>query len=274
MQPDLLPLEHSENTVLFQVTDTHLYGNTDGALLGVRTLDSFHAVVDSIVESNLNCDAILATGDISQDHSTLSYQRFADGISAINSPCYWLPGNHDYKPSMGAVLPSEQIKPSTHVLLGDNWQMILLDSQVEGVPYGELSQWQLDQLDEQLSQYPERHTLVLLHHHPLPANSAWLDHHQLHNKDELWSVLAKHNNVNAILCGHIHQALDIEMNGVRVMATPSTCVQFLPNSNDFAVDQQAPGWRRLELLATGKIKSDVFRLTHNHFLPNLNSSGY
>ncbi len=274
MQPDLLPLEHSENTVLFQVTDTHLYGNTDGALLGVRTLDSFHAVVDSIVESNLNCDAILATGDISQDHSTLSYQRFADGISSINSPCYWLPGNHDYKPSMGAVLPSEQIKPSTHVLLGDNWQMILLDSQVEGVPYGELSQWQLDQLDEQLSQYPERHTLVLLHHHPLPANSAWLDHHQLHNKDELWSVLAKHNNVNAILCGHIHQALDIEMNGVRVMATPSTCVQFLPNSNDFAVDQQAPGWRRLELLPTGKIKSDVYRLAHNHFLPNLHSSGY
>ncbi|MDI5754388.1 hypothetical protein MJL79_28520, partial [Salmonella enterica subsp. enterica serovar Montevideo] len=37
---------------------------------------------------------------------------------------------------------------------------------------------------------PERQTLLLLHHHPLPAGCSWLDQHSLRNAGELDSVLA------------------------------------------------------------------------------------
>ena len=259
---------------LLQITDTHLFAPEEGALLGVPTLKSFQSVVEQVQQYTPNFDAILATGDISQDHTVQSYQHFVTGIKPLEKPCYWLPGNHDYKPSMGGVLPSSQIKACEHVLIGTHWQLIILDSQVVGVPHGALSTEQLELLDRSLSQHSDRHSLVLLHHHPLPAGSAWLDQHQLKDNQDFWSVVNKHSNVSGIVCGHIHQELDRMINGVRLLATPSTCVQFLPDSNDFALDPQAPGWRTLDLLQDGTIDTKVYRLTNCDFSADSEAGGY
>ncbi|CAM2944250.1 3',5'-cyclic-AMP phosphodiesterase [Vibrio mytili] len=264
----------SDSIKLLQITDTHLFASDEGSLLSVKTADSFNAVVDDILRRKVEFDFILATGDISQDHSAQSYQRFADGIMPLRKDCFWLPGNHDYKPNMGSVLPSTQIQASEHVLLGDHWQLILLDSQVVGVPHGRLSDQQLALLEAKLSEYPQRHTLVLLHHHPLLVGSAWLDQHTLKDPDEFWQVVERFSNVKAVLCGHVHQNMDVLHNGVRVMATPSTCVQFKPNSDDFALDCKSPGWRELELHATGDITTNVSRLPDGLFQPDFSSNGY
>ena len=101
---------------LLQITDTHLFALPEGALLGVPTLKSFQSVVEQVQQQSPHFDAILATGDISQDHTVQSYQHFVEGIEPLKKPCYWLPGNHDYKPSMGGVLPSPQIKDCEHLL--------------------------------------------------------------------------------------------------------------------------------------------------------------
>jgi 3',5'-cyclic AMP phosphodiesterase CpdA len=80
------------------------------------------------------------------------------------------------------------------VLLGDHWQILLLDSQVFGVPHGELSDFQLEWLEQKLAEAPERYTLLLLHHHPLPAGCSWLDQHSLRNAgalDARWRLSAR-----------------------------------------------------------------------------------
>ncbi|CAH0526949.1 3',5'-cyclic-AMP phosphodiesterase [Vibrio hippocampi] len=259
---------------LLQLTDTHLFAPHDGCLLSVNTQDSFNAVVSEVMTQGAHFDALLATGDISQDHTEESYQKFIKGIEPLDLPCFWLPGNHDYKPSMGSVVDSPLIMDANHKLLGDHWQVILLDSQVVGVPHGKLSNEQLNLLDQMLGDYPDRHSLILLHHHPVLVNSAWLDQHCLKDAQEFWQVAAKHNNVNAVLCGHIHQELDILHEGVRVLATPSTCVQFKPNSNEFALDTRAPGWRELELCRDGRLNTQVHRLPHGAFRPDFNADGY
>ncbi|MEH0665274.1 3',5'-cyclic-AMP phosphodiesterase [Vibrio scophthalmi] len=259
---------------LVQITDTHLFEPEDGSLLSVNTRDSFHAVVNAIVERHVEFDAILATGDISQDHTEKSYQRFVNGIAPLEKTCFWLPGNHDFKPSMTSVLPSSQIQPAEYVLLGEHWQLILLDSQVVGVPHGRLSDSQLDLLDSKLAQYPDKHALVLLHHHPILVGSAWLDQHCLKDADNFWQVVSKHNNTKAVLCGHVHQDMNVNHQGVQVMATPSTCVQFKPNSNDFALDARSPGWRELILNADGSLETRVQRLPEGQFQPDFSSAGY
>ncbi|WCE29291.1 3',5'-cyclic-AMP phosphodiesterase [Vibrio sp. SCSIO 43137] len=259
---------------LLQITDTHLFSDTDGCLLSVNTLESFHAVVDEIIQSDICFDAILATGDISQDHTAESYQRFEQVIAPLTKPCFWLPGNHDFKPSMQSILPSAQVQADTHVLAGEHWQIILLDSQVKGVPHGKLSEQQLAFLDEKLSENPSLHSLVLLHHHPVLVGSAWLDQHTLSEAENLWAVVAKHQNVKGLLCGHVHQDYDQVHHGVRVITTPSTCVQFKPDSQDFALDGLSPGWRTLELFNDGSIKTKVYRLPNGRFLPDFASSGY
>ena len=265
----------SDNSIkLLQITDTHLFEATDGSLLSVNTGESFKAVVQAIIDQECQYDAILATGDISQDHSEASYQCFEQGIVPLLKPCFWLPGNHDYKPNMTSVIPSQQIQQVDHVLLGEAWQMIMLDSQVVGVPHGRLSDQQLDLLDEKLAEYADRHTLVLLHHNPIFVGSAWLDQHALKDADDFWQVLGKHNNVKAVLCGHVHQDMNVKHNGVQVMATPSTCVQFKPNSDDFALDTLSPGWRELVLYVGGELETKVERLPAGSFQPDFSSSGY
>ena len=264
-----------ESTIkLVQLTDTHLFAPSNGSLLSINTQDSFRAVVDGIVSQGFDYQAILATGDISQDHSAESYQKFESGIQPLEKPCYWLPGNHDFKPNMGSVLPSPQIQCVEHVLLGDNWQMVMLDSQVVGVPHGRLSDQQLDLLEQKLTEFPERNTLVLLHHHPLLVGSAWLDQHNLKDADQFWDVVQQHTNVKAVLCGHVHQDMNRDHYGVQVMATPSTCVQFKPNSDDFAVDTLSPGWREIELHQDGTVSTQVRRLPDGQFLPDFEAAGY
>ena len=41
------------------------------------------------------------------------------------------------------------------------------------------------------------------------------------------------------------------------MSTPSTCAQFLPRSEFFALDDRPPGLRWLELHADGHIETEV-----------------
>lgn len=106
-------------------------------------------------------------------------------------PCVWLPGNHDFQPAMYSSLQDAGISPAKCVSAGEQWQILLLDSQVFGVPHGELSEFQLDWLETKLAAEPERHTLLLLHHHPLPAGCSWLDQHSLRNSAALDRVLAK-----------------------------------------------------------------------------------
>ena len=73
----------SDSIKLLQITDTHLFAADEGSLLSVKTVDSFNAVVADVLRRNVAFDYILATGDISQDHSAESYQRFANGIEPL-----------------------------------------------------------------------------------------------------------------------------------------------------------------------------------------------
>ena len=261
---------------ILQITDTHLFAGETDTLLGINTLHSYHAVLDAIVKQQLPADLIVATGDLVQDQSTRAYQRFTDGIARLPAPCVWLPGNHDYQPSMAQELAAAGISPSKQVLLGDQWQILLLDSQVQSVPHGELSDDQLIWLDNCLAQQPDRHTVVMLHHHPLASGCTWLDQHSLRNSHMLAEVLTRYQNIEGILCGHIHQDLDVMWNGIRMLATPSTCVQFKPHCTNFTLDTAAPGWRYLEL-TTGdnpSLTTQLFRLDTDEFSPDLGSDGY
>ncbi len=269
-----LTVEQSDIARVIQITDTHLFGADDGSLLSVNTADSFLSVVDAVQSQPFAFDAILATGDISQDHSEESYLRFVEGIKSLNRPCFWLPGNHDYKPGMNSVLPNQQVSQPNHLLLGEHWQVIFLDSQVVGVPHGQLNDGQLALLSQKLQDHPQRHTLVLLHHNPLLVGSAWLDQHCLKERERFWDVIGQFNNVRAVVCGHVHQDSQCQHHGVEVLTTPSTCIQFKPDSDEFALDQLSPGWREIELHSDGRVVTRVKRLSNGLFLPDFTSTGY
>ena len=260
---------------IVQITDPHLFKDTNGELLGINTQASFSQVLSEIQQQQYDYDLVLATGDLVQDNSDEGYLRFRQEVKALNNKMvFWIPGNHDFQPKMFEILKEETVSAKKHILLGDKWQILLLDSQVQGVPHGQLEAEELDWLKLKLQEYPERYSLVVLHHHLLSTGSAWLDQHNLRNANELVEVLAPFKHVKALLYGHIHQQVDSEWLGYQVMATPSTCIQFKADSNTFALDVAQPGWREIDLHADGHIETRVKRIQQASFLPNMQVEGY
>lgn len=259
-----------------QITDPHLFKDEKGELLGINTQASFNQVLTEIQQSHFDYDLVLATGDLVQDSSDEGYMRFCDSVKVLKKMLFWIPGNHDFQPKMFDILnrETENICSKKHVLLGNHWQLLMLDSQVFGVPHGQLGQYQLDWLLAKLKEYPTRYSLIILHHHILSTNSAWLDQHNLRNAHDLAYTLAPFRYVKGILYGHIHQEVDAEWNGYKIMATPSTCIQFKADSNHFALDTIQPGWREITLHADGRIETQVKRIQQATFLPNMLSDGY
>lgn len=266
----------NETFRLIQITDPHLFKDEGGELLGLNTQQSFAQVLEEIKTSSFPYELVLATGDLVQDRKTESYQRFSQQIISLSKPVLWTTGNHDYLPDMYEVLGqySEKIFSEKQILLGDTWQILLLDSQVYGVPYGELSVNQLLWLERCLKTGSKRFTLLVLHHHVFSTHSAWLDQHNLRNTYDFLNVIKKYANVRAILCGHIHQAVDSIWQGYQVMATPSTCIQFKPYCHHFTLDTEQPGWREITLLPNGEVETQVKRIQQKTFLPNLMGEGY
>lgn len=258
---------------LLQITDTHLFANRGAGLLGINTYDSFQAVLAQVQQDSNHFDWVVATGDLSQDHSEGSYRYFAESIQALKKPVVWLPGNHDFQQTMSETLTKASISAAKQIV-SDHWQLILLDTQVPEKPHGYLSDEQLEFLDQALAEYPDKYVLILMHHQSCPIGCHWLDQHNLKNSDAFHQQIQSYPLVRAVLFGHIHQNFEYQQNGLAYIASPSTCIQFLPLSEKFALDEQQPGYRYLTLHQDGSLSTRVKRLEGHRFIPDSQSTGY
>lgn len=270
--PSVSSLTTADAALLVQLSDSHLFAEADASLLGMNTRDSLRAVIDLVLEQQPNIDLVLATGDLSQDGTLESYEAFRQLSGRIDAPARWIPGNHDEPQVMlKAAVKSTLLDPVVDI---GNWRVTMLDSAVPGSVPGFLAEEQLILLANALSEAPERHHLVCLHHHPVSIGCVWMEPIGLRNPEALFAVLDRFPQVRAVLWGHVHQEVDRVREGVRLLASPSTCIQFEPGSEDFAVGSQAPGYRWLRLLPDGRLETGVERVVGFEFTPDYESNGY
>jgi Icc protein len=258
---------------VIQITDTHLYADSRGCLLGLNTEQSLISVIASVHARNLRPDLILATGDLVHDGTPAAYRKIFTHLAGFDVPVYCLPGNHDEAKALRNTMENGLLHYVEHACQG-NWHFIFLDSTIAGKEGGHLSPETLQSLETHLRSMPATHTLVCLHHQPVMMGSRWLDSMAVDNADEFFAIIDRHSQVRGILWGHVHQQLDRTRKNVKLMATPSTCIQFLPGSTAFAVDQAAPGYRWLSLFEDGSIETGVERLAEIPGVVDLASAGY
>jgi Icc protein len=244
---------------LFQITDPHLFAHDGGEIEGVNTQASLRAVLEAAQARDWPPDAILATGDLVHDHTRAGYERFRKNFAGFGLPVYCLPGNHDEPGLMREMLDEDPFQFCGAAEHG-RWAIAMLDTHLPGSNGGRLGADELARLDALLAGWPDRHVLVCLHHQPVPMGSPWIDSLGIEDVDELLAIVARHDNVRALLWGHVHQASDRIQDGLRLMSTPSTCAQFAPFTEVFTVDDAAPGYRWLELAADGGIDTEVIRV--------------
>ncbi|GAB6048861.1 3',5'-cyclic-AMP phosphodiesterase [Methyloparacoccus murrellii] len=258
---------------LLQLTDFHLRKAPGDTLLGVDTERSFRETLAAALADGTPPDLALLTGDLVQDACPETYMRLASLLADLPCQAWCLPGNHDDPALLARHLAGGRLHVQPQILLPD-WQIICLDSTVPGSPKGRLSAAQLATLASLLEQQPERHALIALHHHPVPSGSAWMDTMQLENTGAFFEQLSRHPQVRGIVFGHIHQVLDEELNGIRLLGSPSTCFQFGPRQADFGLDAVPPGYRWIELREDGTLATVVRRLDRLPAGLDVGSAGY
>jgi Icc protein len=258
---------------LVQITDTHLYADSSKVLVGMNCEEGLQDVLSLIRKEESNPVTALCTGDISQDNSKESYQRFYQAVASLGIPQYWIPGNHDEMAVMKQAVGSDNPCFSKSFELS-GWRIIMLNTHVDGHVYGELSANELKFLEQQLQAAAHQHVLICLHHNCLPVDAAWLQKHALTNSDTLLDLIDRYPQVKAVLFGHIHQDYQRSRNSVLYLGSPSTCIQFHPSKNEFALDQCNPGYRWLELRSDGVVLTGVKRVTDKQYQVDFSSIGY
>ena len=244
---------------ILQITDTHLYAGPDGTLLGLNTLASFTDVMHQALSEAGKVDLILATGDLVHDASPEGYQVAADMFSGVGCPVYCIPGNHDIPKVMEKHVVRGKVSTPFAARHG-NWLLVMMNSILLKSEGGHFTLDELKRLRQVLNENRDAHVMICMHHQPVPVGSAWMDSMQVDNAGKFFQVIDKFDNIRCLLWGHVHQTFDAERNGVRLLATPSTCIQFTPCQDNFGIDNVPPGYRWIGLLPDGRIETGVKRL--------------
>jgi Icc protein len=264
---------HSGALRILQITDCHLHANTEWKLAGINTQISFDWVMSLAEQQKTRTDLLLLTGDLVHDASPIGYRRLRQRVQAFGIRACCLPGNHDNPETLNAHMRGGLVDVPKQVKLG-NWLIILLDSTQPHSEGGHLSERELWTLDKLLRDNPDRHALIALHHHPIPINSAWMDEMALDNPQPFLSLLEQHDNVKGVIWGHIHQTFETEYHGIKMLGTPSTCIQFIENQDTFGISTAPPGFRWLELQPDGRIDTGVERIAALPPGLDLKTAGY
>lgn len=244
----------------WQFSDCHLYSDVQQCLYGNNTEQSLQQVLALALGQTQRADFAVVSGDLVHDESAIPYQRLQRHLLTLDMPVCCIAGNHDDKTLMQQHLPADHVQ-CPQIFLHQAWQIIFVDAVVAGRESGYLGADECDRLLSCLAAEPQRHTIVCLHHPPLPTGMAWLDKDvTLENPQQLLDIVSRHQQVRAVIWGHVHQEFTANNDGVLWAACPSTTAQFKPNSSHFALDDRPPGFRWFDCYADGRIDTGVVRL--------------
>ncbi|WP_018871833.1 phosphodiesterase [Thioalkalivibrio sp. ALJ16] len=247
---------------IIQISDTHLGAEPGPIRPGYPDSDDQLArVLAALRREQARPDLLWLTGDLAETPDPRAYDRLLQLLQAHveDWPVGGLAGNHDDWALLRDALSDAGHTLDGHQVLGE-WLLIGVNSAQPGQAAGQISQAELERLDQLLSAHPGHWAVIAIHHPVVPVGSAWMDRIGLQNGTELFAVLDRHPRVRACLFGHIHQDFRAQRGGIELLGCPSTCVQFTPGSQDFAVDRIHAGYRVIELHPDGTITSQVERV--------------
>lgn len=249
--------------LLAQLSDLHIGATAEG----VDPLVRLEAVVAAVLALPNSVDAVLVSGDLSDDGSEESYRLARSALDRFQCPVHVLPGNHDDRASLREAfgLPGTGAEPVNYSVEVDPLRLVLLDSNVPGQDPGRFGPRDLAWLDATLGEEPERPTILALHHTPLSTSLPGWDAINLDPAEieALGEVASRHPQLRAIVGGHLHRIATAALAGCPVLSAPSTYLQARP---DFDFDDEdvemvgSPGFA-LHVFADGTLSCQVEMLS-------------
>jgi 3',5'-cyclic-AMP phosphodiesterase len=174
-------------------------------------------------------DITIVTGDLVDHGEPAEYAHLRALLAPLRMPVFVIPGNHDAREPLRRAFGGEGYLPAGEYLqyTVEDYplRLVALDTLVPGEHRGRLCADRLEWLDRALAAQPEQPTLVLMHHPPFATAITFMDNYGLENAAGLEAILARHGQVERVLCGHLHRAIDRRFAGTIAGTAPSTAHQ-------------------------------------------------
>ncbi len=213
--------------LLAQISDLHV--TAKGRLLLGR-IDTPAFLARAVAHLNAldpRPDFVIVTGDLVDCGSVAEYEHLRDLLAGLRLPFALLVGNHDDRANLRRVFSAHGYLPPAgeflHYVIDDlPLRLIALDAQVPGEAGGTLSRARLDWLSQRLEEEPGRPTLIAMHHPPFLTGLTGMDAINCANSEALGAILARHPQVERIVCGHVHRPTVWRWHGTVVTIAPAT----------------------------------------------------
>ena len=251
-------------TVL-QITDTHIHDQQDVSFKNTRPDFSLQKIIQHVKKNLSNIDYLVVTGDLTHDGTDAACIRLRNLLKQFACPVYVTLGNHDSTDIIQRHLLDVHISMPDKIET-NYWQLLFADSHIENQPAGLITDHSLEKLSQQLQQC-DKPALLFTHHPPVNINCAWLDKIGMKNGEQVLQQLSIYKNLHALAFGHIHQIWHSQYQHIDILGTPSSCVQFKADSDEFALEDDLPGYRVFHLHDNGEFDSEVIRLRNEHNEP-------
>ncbi len=192
-------------------------------------------------------DVVIVTGDLTECGRDDEYDMIVDMLRRnLKMPVYAVPGNHDrregFRRKLG-MLPGVTVDPHFVQYTIEDYpvRVVMLDSVVPGAGHGLLCDERLRFLDATLSAQPHKPTMVALHHPPFVCGIGHMDNINLHNAERFAEVIARHRQVERVVCGHHHRPVV-----ARVAHAIATIAPSVSHQVEMTLDPNDPGAMVLE----------------------------
>jgi len=206
-----------------QITDLHLgFDPADPCELNRQRLDR---TVAALLAGPDLPDAVLVTGDLTESGTPEGYAALRDALAPLAMPVWPCLGNHDRRANFCRAFPQVGTDAAGFVqyegaLAG--LRLLMLDTLEEGRHGGAFCAARADWLTAQLAKAPDVPTIIVMHHPPVAVGIDWMDP----GADEPWirrfqAAITGHDQVRAILCGHLHRPVASRLDSVTVTACPA-----------------------------------------------------
>lgn len=233
--------------LIAQISDLHLKAGQRLTYGVVDTLGALRRAVDHLNHLHPRPDIVVISGDLVDFGRPDEYAVLHPELARLEMPCYLVPGNHDNREHLlaafadHAYLPMSAGAPLDWVVEEHPVRLIGLDTTIPGAHGGQLLDSQLLWLDEQLARRPDAPTLLILHHPPFISGIGHMDREPFINASALEQVIARHPQVERLLCGHLHRPMQRRFGGSLSCVCPGTSHQIVLD-----LQQTAPAHFNLE----------------------------
>jgi Icc protein len=215
--------------IIAQITDLHA---RPPGLMCNRVVDTnalLGRAVDALAALRPAPDVVLATGDLTDTGRDDEYRVLRRELDRLGMPIYVVPGNHDRREGLRQAFADAPYMPKegrlSYVVDDHKVRLVALDTLIPGKTHGELGPEQLAWLDRQLAAAPERPTVVFMHHPPFPTGIGHMDAINCSDGAAMAAIIARHPQVERVVCGHHHRPIQIRWAGTIGSVAPSTAHQ-------------------------------------------------